>query len=124
GKQYNETDTIPTVKVVYSEGRPYIRDLRGSTNEGELAKLFFEEFESKGANIYYEVYYCDSAAPKGQVVEMSTYGQFISIGSTVWIGISLGNLTEVIPEPPAGDQLPPDSQEQQMMDEGAATAEN
>lgn len=124
GKQYNETDNIPTVKVVYSEGRPYIRDLRGSTNEGELAKLFFDEFESKGANIYYEVYYCDSSAPKGQVVEMSTYGQFISMGSTVWIGISLGNLTESIPELPVGDQLPPDSQEQQTMDEGAATVEN
>ena len=124
GKQYNETDTIPTVKVVYSAGRPYIRDLRGSTSEGELAKLFFDEYESKGANIYYEVYYCDSAAPKGQVVEMSTYGQFISIGSTVWIGISLGNLTESIPESPTDDQLPPDSQEEQTMEEGAATVEN
>lgn len=124
GKQYNESDKIPTVKVVYSEGRPYIRDLRGSTNEGELAKLFFDEFESKGANIYYEVYYCDSAEPKGQVVEMSTYGQFISIGSTIWIGISLGNITHSVPEVPEVDEVPPATPEQQTLENNSEKLEN
>ncbi|MHC5269602.1 PASTA domain-containing protein [Enterococcus sp. LJL98] len=98
GKQYNETDTIPTVTVVYSNGKPYMKDLRGSVNEGDLPKLFFDEYESKGANVYYSVYYVDSAEPKGTVVEMSVYGQFISSGTTVWIGISLGNLTDRTPE--------------------------
>lgn len=106
GKQYNETDTIPTVTVVYSEGRPYIKDLRGSTSEGDLPKLFFDEFESKGANIYYSVYYVDSAEPKGTVVEMSVYGQFINSGTTISIGISLGNLTSTIPDSPTPE---PDS---------------
>lgn len=114
GKQYNETDKIPSVKVVYSEGRPYMRDLRGSTNEGELAKLFFDEFESKGANIYYQIYYVDSAEPKGQVVEMSTYGQFIYMGTTVSIGISLGNLTQTVAEPPADNYSPPAEEEEEV----------
>lgn len=109
GKQYNETDVLPTVKVVYSEGRPYINDLRGSASEGDLAKLFFDEFTSKGAKIYYEVYYVDSMDPKGQVVEMSTYGQFISMGSTVWIGISLGNLKPTFTEQPEIPEYAPEA---------------
>lgn len=131
GKQYNETDKIPSVKVVYSEGRPYMRDLRGSTNEGELAKLFFDEFESKGANIYYQIYYVDSAEPKGQVVEMSTYGQFIYMGTTVSIGISLGNLSQTVAEPPADnysppaeEEVPPVTDEQQAMTDESGTIEN
>lgn len=103
GKQYNETDTIPPVTVIYSEGRPYMKDLRGSANEGELPKIFFDEYKSKGANIYYSVYYVDSAEPKGTVVEMSLYGQFVSSGTTVSIGISLGNLTNTNPDVPTPD---------------------
>lgn len=106
GKQFNETDTIPPVTVIYSQGKPYMKDLRGSTSEGELPKLFFDEYESKGANIYYSIYYVDSAEPKGTVVEMSTYGQFIALESTIWIGISLGNLTNHVPETPPNPETP------------------
>lgn len=117
GKQFNETDTIPPVTVVYSQGKPYMKDLRGSVSEGDLPKLFFDEYESKGANIYYSIYYVDSAEPKGTVVEMSTYGQFIPLESTIWIGISLGNLTTSLPDVPDT----PDPELQGLSDTGAET---
>lgn len=100
GTEYGEGDTIPPVEVVYSEGQPYIKDLRGSVQEGDLPKLFFDEYQSKGAYIYYEVYYVDSYEPKGTVVEMSHYSQFLSIECTIYIGISLGNMSAPIEAPP------------------------
>lgn len=100
GKEYTEGDTIPPVEVVYSQGRPYMKDLRGNTNEGDLPKLFFDEYQSKGAYIYYTVYYVDSSEPKGTVVEMSQYGQFLPIEATISIGISLGNLKPKVDEIP------------------------
>ena len=92
-----------------------MKDLRGSVSEGDLPKLFFDEYESKGANIYYSIYYVDSAEPKGTVVEMSTYGQFIPLESTIWIGISLGNLTTSLPDVPDT----PDPELQGLSDTGA-----
>jgi hypothetical protein len=80
------------VEVIYSQGQPYLNDLRGTTVEGELPKLFFEEYQSKGANINYAVYYVDGEEPKGTVVKMSHYGQFLPLECTVEIGISRGNL--------------------------------
>lgn len=100
GEQYDETADLPTVIVVYSQGKPYLKDLRGSLSEGDLAKHFFDEYQSKGANVNYSVYYVDSAQPKGTVVEMSSYGQFIGLEATIWVGISLGNLTQTSPEVP------------------------
>ncbi len=76
GKEYSESDILPTVKVVYSLGRPYLKDIRFKQRR-RLTKLFFDEYKSKGANVYYEIYYVDSAEPKGTVVEMSRYGEFI-----------------------------------------------
>ena len=80
-----------------------------------FVKLFFDEYESKGANIYYSIYYVDSAEPKGTVVEMSTYGQFIPLESTIWIGISKGNLTTSLPDVPDT----PDPELQGLSDTGA-----
>lgn len=106
GKEYTEDDTIPPVEVVYSQGRPYMKDLRGSTTEGDLPKLFFDEYQSKGAYIYYTVYYVDSSEPKGTVVEMSQYGQFLPIEATISIGISLGNLKPKVEEIPEFPETP------------------
>lgn len=92
GKQYSEKDSLPTVRVYYSEGQPYMKDLRGSVNEGDLQKIFFDEFQSKGADITYNVYYVDSSQSKGTVVEMSTYSQFVALDAHITIGISKGNL--------------------------------
>lgn len=92
GKKYTEKDEKPVIQVVYSFGRPYIKDLRDSTLEGDLQKIFYDEYQSKGANITYQVYYVDSTVTKGTVVKMSQYNEFIPINSVVQIGISKGNL--------------------------------
>lgn len=82
-----------TVKVVYSAGQPYIKDLRGTTVEGDLQKLFYDEFQSKGANINYQIRYVDSAEAKGMVVAMNVHGQYLPLNYTVYLDISLGNLS-------------------------------
>lgn len=93
GKKYKEKDEKPTIQVIYSSGKPYIKDLRDNTLEGDLQKIFYEEYQSKGANITYQVYYVDSSVTKGTVVNMSKYNEFAPINYVVQIGISKGNLT-------------------------------
>lgn len=92
GTELDEKDNPPTIEVVYSEGRPYIKDLRKNTLEGDLPKLFFETYSAKGATITYDVFYVDSAEPKGTVVEMSRYGEYLPMVANISIGISLGNM--------------------------------
>ncbi|OJG92290.1 hypothetical protein RV15_GL003392 [Enterococcus silesiacus] len=92
GKKYTEKDEKPVIQVVYSFGKPYMKDLRDNTLEGDLQKIFYEEYQSKGANITYQVYYVDSTVTKGTVVKMSNYNEFIPINSVIQIGISKGNL--------------------------------
>ncbi|MBO0475002.1 PASTA domain-containing protein [Enterococcus ureasiticus] len=92
GKKYTEKDEKPVIQVVYSFGKPYIKDLRDNTLEGDLQKIFYDEYQSKGANITYQVYHVDSTVTKGTVVKMSQYNEFIPINSVVQIGISKGNL--------------------------------
>ena len=81
-----------TVIPIYSVGRPYLKDLRGTTVEGDLPKIFFDEFQSKGANITYQVRYVDSAEPYGTVVGMSHVNVYLPMEHTITIDISLGNL--------------------------------
>lgn len=92
GKKYTEKDDKPVIQVVYSFGKPYMKDLRDNTLEGDLQKIFYEEYQSKGANITYQVYYVDSTVTKGTVVKMSSYNEFIPSNSVIQIGISKGNL--------------------------------
>ncbi|MEI5991055.1 PASTA domain-containing protein [Enterococcus crotali] len=91
GTQLTSKDDLK-VKVYYSAGQPYLKDLRGNTLEGDLQKQFYEEFQSKGANIQYTVRYVDSAEPKGTVVGMSAYNLYVPLDYTVALDISLGNL--------------------------------
>ena len=91
GTQLTSKDDLK-VKVYYSAGQPYLKDLRGNTVEGDLQKKFYEEFQSKGANIQYTVKYVDSAEPKGTVVGMSAYNLYVPLEYTVNLEISLGNL--------------------------------
>ena len=83
----------PVVEVTYSAGKPYLKDLRDNTLEGDLQKIFYEEYQSKGANITYRVYYLDSSVTKGTVVKMSNYNEFVPTTFVVQIGISKGNLS-------------------------------
>ncbi|MCA5012692.1 MULTISPECIES: PASTA domain-containing protein [unclassified Enterococcus] len=92
GSKFTEKDDKPVIQVVYSIGKPYIKDLRDNTVEGDLQKIFFDEYQSKGANITYQVYYVDSTVTKGTVVKMSNYNEFVPIDSVIQIGISKGNL--------------------------------
>ncbi|MDR0350842.1 MAG: PASTA domain-containing protein [Coriobacteriales bacterium] len=78
--------------VVYSEGRPYLKDYRGSS-EGDLPATFFNDYTAKGANVSYELRYVDSSEPKGTVVGMSDFSCFIPMNFHVVVDISLGNLT-------------------------------
>ncbi len=61
--------------------------------EGDLQKLFFDEFRSKGANISYQVRYVNSAEPYGTIVGMSKFNQFLPLEDTITFDISLGNQT-------------------------------
>lgn len=78
-----------SVKVVYSYGQPYIKSYFGQL-EGDLPKLIYDDFNSKGASITYDVYYVDSDAEKGQIVKMSVYNQYIASNSYLTFGISNG----------------------------------
>ena len=85
------------VTVTYSQGRPYLDDFRGQL-EGDLPRLFYEEYQSKGANIKYIVKFVDSPEVKGTVVRMSKFNEFVPLTYTVEICIS--NNTSAPPNPP------------------------
>lgn len=86
------------VIVTYSLGKPYLQDFRGYL-EGDLPRLFFEEYKSKGADIKYTVKYVDSPEVKGTVVHMSKFNEFVPMTYTVEISIS--NNTKAPPSPPS-----------------------
>ncbi|EPI11642.1 PASTA domain-containing protein [Enterococcus faecalis] len=111
GTQLTSKDDLK-VKVYYSAGQPYLKDLRGNTVEGDLQKKFYEEFQSKGANIQYTVKYVDSAEPKGTVVGMSAYNLYVPLEYTVNLEISLGNLAGGANPPPKSPEK--DSKEKAM----------
>lgn len=85
------------ITVVYSQGRPYLQDFRGQL-EGDLPRLFYEQYQSKGADIKYIVKYVDSHEVKGTVVDMSNFNEFVSMTYTVEIRIS--NNASAPPNPP------------------------
>lgn len=106
------------VTVTYSLGRPYLRDVRGQL-EGDLPSLFYEEYQSKGANIKYTVKFVDSPEVKGTVVGMSKFNEFVPLTYTVEISISNNKSVPVTPqdideepmpdpEPGEGDGASPD----------------
>lgn len=91
GKVLSAKDNL-TIKVLYSLGQPYMKDLRGTMVEGGLQKYFHDEFQSKGAAINYVIRRVDSDQPKGTVVGMSHFSDYVPLNLTVSIDISLGNL--------------------------------
>lgn len=77
------------VTVTYSAGQPYLKDVVGET-EGDLQKIFYDEYTSKGANIGYLVNYVSSEEKPGTVVSMSDYNKYVPLDYTVTINISNG----------------------------------
>ncbi|WP_026908058.1 PASTA domain-containing protein [Paucisalibacillus globulus] len=100
-----------SVTVTYSLGKPYLGDFRGQI-EGELPRLFFDEYQSKGANIKYIVKYVYAPEVKGTVVGMSKFNEFVSMTYTVEIQVSNnisappnpGDFIEDEPELPVEDE--------------------
>lgn len=95
-------DDDKQVTVTYSLGRPYLKDYRGQL-EGDLAQLFHEEYQSKGADIDYIVKYVDSPEVKGTVVDMSTFNEFVPMTYTVEISISNNSSAPASPSNDLGD---------------------
>lgn len=85
------------VTVIYSQGSPYLRDFRGQL-EGDLPRLFYEEYQSKGADINYIVKYVDAPEVKGTVVGMGKFNEFVPMTYTVEIRVS--NNASAPPNPP------------------------
>lgn len=98
GTKYSEKGEKPSLLVTYSAGKPFLKDLKDTTLEGDLQKIFYEDYQSKGANITYQVYYVDSSVTKGTVVQMSKYNEFVPIDYVVQIGISRGNIQPTEPD--------------------------
>lgn len=119
GTKLTEKDN-KNVTVTYSAGRPYLRSYIGKL-EGDLPEAFYNDYQSKGANIRYTVYYVDSAAEKGSVVKMSAYNEYVPIDYVVSIGVSLGNLTPQEPAAPPTDK--PEAEEGANANHEADTAQ-
>jgi len=90
------------VEVTYSLGRPYIDDLRGDS-EKVLAE-YFHNFSVHGANITYQIVYIDSYEPRGSIVRMSRYAQFLGLNEHITVHVSRGNLVPPEPPPEAPDE--------------------
>lgn len=80
-----------SIKLVYSLGLPYLEDMRGVKNEGELQQYFFDTYRAKGANVTYITEYDYSDMPKGMVIEQSSFARLVPLDYVVKITISLGN---------------------------------
>ena len=114
-----------SVTVTYSLGKPFLGDFRGQI-EGELPRIFFDEYQSKGANIKYIVKYVYAPEVKGTVVGMSKFNEFVSMTYTVEIRVSNnisappnpGDFIEDEPELPVDDEVtgPPLEEEEDVED--------
>lgn len=77
------------ITVVYSLGRPYMRNLVG-TNEADLPQLFYD-FNLKGTKLTYETSYISSSQPRGTVVWASVNSEYIAMDEHILIRISNGS---------------------------------
>lgn len=91
-------DDDPSITVTYSVGQPFLADYRGML-EGDLPRLFYDDYQAKGANINYIVKYVDADEVKGTVVGMSKFNEFVSTEYTVEIRISNNTSAPTTPTP-------------------------
>ncbi|MCR6095434.1 PASTA domain-containing protein [Salipaludibacillus agaradhaerens] len=116
GTKLTEKDDME-VTVTYSEGRPYLGDYRGQL-EGDLPRLFYEEYQSKGADINYIVKYVDSSEVKGTVVSMSKFNEFVPMTYTVEIKISNNASAAANPPEDFEDEIDASFEEVETADSG------
>lgn len=105
GEKLMEHDDDLTIVVTYSEGKPYLRDYHGQL-EGDLPQLFFDDYESKGANIKYTIRYVDSPETKGTIVGMSQFNAYVSMNYTVEIKVSNNKRSPLDPPEPEPSPIP------------------
>ena len=90
------------VVVYFSLGRPFIESLVGKSEN--VVPAIFYDFTSQGADISYYIIYVDSHLPRGEIVEMSKFNQWLYMEDYVNIWVSRGNLP-----PPPTPPTPPDN---------------
>lgn len=95
-------DDNKTINLTYSSGRPYIKSFFGQL-EGDIPKLIYDNFNSKGANVTYEVYYIDSDKEKGQIVNTNAYNQYIATNAHLVFAISNGKYASLPTESNASE---------------------
>lgn len=96
-------DVEPAITVTYSVGQPFLADYRGVL-EGDLPGLFYEDYQSKGANVNYIVKYVDAPEVKGTVVSMSKFNAFVSMDYTVEVRVSNNTSVASTPNPWEDDE--------------------
>lgn len=94
GTALSSKDSL-VVKVVYSIGKPYMKNIIGTMLECDLPKYFYEEFQIKGADITYQCRYADSAEMKGTVIGTSVVNGYLPLKYNIAVDISKGN---IVPE--------------------------
>lgn len=96
-------DDNKSINLVYSCGKPYIKSYFDQL-EGDIPKILYDEFNSKGASVTYDVYYIDSEQPKGQIVKASAYNEYISTNSHISFGISNGKNASTVSDEKKSDE--------------------
>jgi serine/threonine-protein kinase len=86
------------VIVYFSLGRPYLESLIGE-QENAISAVFFD-FTSHGANITYTIVEMDSHLPRGRIIDMSHFNQWMDMEVNVYIWVSRGNQTAPPPSTP------------------------
>ncbi|MGY3725264.1 serine/threonine protein kinase [Granulicatella balaenopterae] len=102
-----------TITLIYSLGKPYLADLRG-TNESELQKIIYDTFTSKGVTVNYSTYYVDSDQAKGTIVEQSPFGSYMGLSFSVSFGISNGSQYQFNPQPEPNPETPATTQKEAL----------
>jgi len=91
---------MPTVIVVYSDGRPWLPDLR-RTSVRDLESTIID-INDKGSSITIDIIFVDSYEVRGTIISQTRHNQFVAMDEHVIFNVSLENL-----EPPP-DYVPPD----------------
>jgi serine/threonine-protein kinase len=81
---------VSRVTVTYSLGRPFLENLI-TQSESVLPEIFYN-FTSQGVNVTYSINRVDSWYPRGQILNMSKYSEWLDMTDHIYIWVSRGNL--------------------------------